>query len=132
MKLPNLPAYFGGFSPISQEPDFSRTCGFRQNVPTVILHDSKLFPEKTIDKISIEIRKTTKNGTFYHFFPNYGRTRFFLENRALLVFLYYCHLSFKKKNYEKLTSQSWDISRTDGRTHILSLELNLKLRTVAS
>ena len=111
---------FGTLSQISREPEFSWTWDFQQNVPTTILHDSKLFPEKTNDKIFCKTWKTTKNGTFYHFFPNNGTTRFFFKNPAWSLFLHYRYLTPCKKLEKFNDGKYYNFlhGRTDGRTNI--------------
>ena len=50
----NGPTQRGGappFCPISQEPDFSQTCGFQQKLANIMLYHLKAFPEKSNDKI---------------------------------------------------------------------------------
>ena len=57
---------FGTLSQISGEPDFSRTWGFHQNVPTIILHD---FKQKKVHINELDFPQNAKNYQKWHFSP---------------------------------------------------------------
>jgi len=98
------------FCPISQEPDFSQTCGFHQKLVNIMLYHLKAFPEKSNVTILSPF-----GGHLRHICPISRRTRFFLENRALFpdcINALYHPSKFQKK----LMTQSWDIECTYVRT----------------
>ena len=68
--LLNYPAYFGFFCPISWEPDFSRTCGFRRYLKDIMYFHLTPFIAKTNDKSFL---KTEKTLFLTPFFPKTGK-----------------------------------------------------------
>ena len=68
--LLNYPAYFGVFAPISREPDFSQTCGFRRYLKDIMFFHLTPFIAKSNDKIFFKIQKTL---FLTPFFPKTGK-----------------------------------------------------------
>ena len=82
--LSNCPSHFCPFCPFSREPDFSRTCGFREKLDNNKALRFRTFPAKSNDSI---FHKSPKTLFLCHFgpkCPNFGRTRIFQKNLAPL------------------------------------------------
>ena len=72
-----------------------------------------------------KIGKTAKSGTFWHFFPNFGKPRFFFKNPASSVGAHYCPATscqVSERSYDRFSSKTPD-RRTDGQGSIYRTNL---------
>ena len=89
-----LPRPLWGFCPITWEPDFSRTCGFRRYLKGIMYFHLAPFIAKSNDTIFFNIQKTL---FFYPFLAQNSEMRFFPKNRASSLLSIYDPLTSCKK-----------------------------------
>ena len=66
---------------------------FSGKVKKPLVLPSWAFSAKSRDSIFLKMAKTFKNGHFLHNYANYAKMGFFLENRALSVFLHFWNIT---------------------------------------
>jgi hypothetical protein len=113
-------AIFPTWPPITGEPEFSRTCGFRRMLEDHYILHFKVIPAKTNDLISQKNWKTLILGHFDHYNCPAHFLRVFPKNPALSLFIPYgslpsCKISEKNSwaNSENLRHGHTD-RHTDG------------------
>ena len=80
---------------VKQEPDFSRTCGFRRMLADTLFYQ---FQQLKVPIPWLDFLQNVKNLIFWHIFVIFGWFRIFDQKRALSVSSYYRYLTSCKKS----------------------------------
>ena len=109
------------FSKISLEPDFSKTCSFRQKMANILLNKYREFQKILMTSFQEKYKKYHFLTKFWHFFHFFPRTRFSLKNRAPsfqpLLKANFLQKIRKNRQTHRLTDRQTD-RRTDRRRQI--------------